>query len=264
MKKEYSLALGWWSARWYAHIWVYKYLLENNIKIKEVAGTSIWAVIAAFIATWKTIEEIIKIIDEIKVIKLIDFDIYWNVKWDKVLKKLEEIFWETKIENCDIKLKIIASKLSTWEKKVFSKWKISNALRASISIPMIFAPYKQDWEYLVDWGICCNLPTEELSWENIIAVWVSNSPPFDLDEKFNFLWIEVPKNAIKTNFRLAHHIVDLMIKRNEQLSIQLSDNKNIIYIEPKIEKYWSSDFDKIEEITQIWYNTAKKELKNII
>jgi hypothetical protein len=41
-----------------------------------------------------------------------------------------------------------------------------------------------------------------------------------------------------------------MIRKNEELSIKNS-NKNIIYLEPKLKKYGSSDFDKLKEIIEI-------------
>ena len=80
----YSLALWWWSARWLVHIWVLKYLQENEIKIKEVAWTSMWAIIAAFIAIWKDWNYIRDFAQNINYFKLVDFDLsLWVLKWKK-------------------------------------------------------------------------------------------------------------------------------------------------------------------------------------
>lgn len=54
-------------------------------------------------------------------------------------------------------------------KIIFTKWKIIDAIRASVSLPGIFKPYKIDWNHFIDWWIVNNLPIEVLSWKYIIA-----------------------------------------------------------------------------------------------
>ena len=84
------MALWWWAAKWFMHIWVYKYLQENNINISEISGTSMWAIIASLIAIWKNYQEITDIAKDISYYKMIDFDLnYWLIKWEKIYKKLE-------------------------------------------------------------------------------------------------------------------------------------------------------------------------------
>ena len=56
MKKIYSLALWWWAAIWFVHIWVIKYIEENDIEVTEISWTSMWAIVASFYAIWKTSE----------------------------------------------------------------------------------------------------------------------------------------------------------------------------------------------------------------
>ena len=112
MKKEYSLALWWWAARWFAHIWVIKYLEENNICINEISGTSIWAIIWWLYALWKTSKEIEEFAKSINYFKLIDLDFKLGLfKGKNVYEKLKEIFLNKKIEDLDISLKIVATNI---------------------------------------------------------------------------------------------------------------------------------------------------------
>ena len=171
MKKQFSLALWWWAARWLAHVWVIKYLYEKDIQIKEVSWTSMWAIIWSLLAIWKTPQEMLEFARSIKYHKLVDMDLrHWVLKGKKVMKKLEEIFWDVCIESLDVKLKIIATNIETWEKKVFDKWPIVEAIRASISLPWIFSPHKILDNNYVDGWISSNLPIEVLTWKNVIAV----------------------------------------------------------------------------------------------
>ena len=75
VKTQYWLALWWWSALWLSHIWVIKYLEENYIIIKEVSGTSMWAIIASFYAAGKSSEYMIDFAKSINFLKFIDFDL---------------------------------------------------------------------------------------------------------------------------------------------------------------------------------------------
>lgn len=171
MKKTYSLALWGWAAKWFIHIWVYKYLQENDMHFSEVSWTSMWAIIASLIAIWKDYQEITLIAKEISYYKMIDLDLsYWLIKWEKIYKKLEELFWTLEIQNTKIPLKITATNITNGTLKIFTQGKIVDALRASMSIPWILSPKIIDNISYVDGGMIMNLPIQALSGENIIAV----------------------------------------------------------------------------------------------
>jgi predicted acylesterase/phospholipase RssA len=263
--KKYSIALGWWASRWFVHIWVLKYLEEKNIEIVELSGTSMWAIIASLIAIWKNSNEIIEIAKSINFLKLIDFDLsFWVLKWKKVLKKLEEIFWEIKIEETKIRLKIVATSIETWKKEVFTSWKLTEALRASISLPWIFIPHKYREKYFVDWWIIDNLPIDVLEWENII--WISalkNIGEQALVFKKKFLGFEINTNFFEYNYQILHRAILLMMRQNEEKSIKSTKWKRII-IQPN---FWELDyynFDKLDKFVELGYNEAKKKLKLIL
>lgn len=257
MKKIYSLALWWWAARWFAHIWVLKYLEEKNIKIKEISGTSMWAIIWALYAIWKNSKEIQEIAEHLKIISLIDFDMrLWFIRWNKILKKLESIFWDANIEDSRIDLKIVASSLVSWEKVVFKKWRIVDAIRASISIPWIIKPYNLWDDVLVDWWITSNLPIEVLKWKNIIAVSALKDIRWQLKTYTKFFWMRFNYWVFKMSYKILHRTILLMMKQNEERSINYSD-KNVILISPD---YWDLEyynFNKVDKFIEVWYESVK-------
>lgn len=263
MQKKYSLALGWWAARWYVHIGVLKYIEENNIEINEVSWTSMWAIIGACYALWKTSEEIKNIAKEISLFKLIDFDFKkWFVAGNKIYKFLEEIFWDICIENTDIKLKIIATDLDSCEKKVFTKWKIVDAVRASISLPMIFATFNYDDKNYVDWWLKSNLPILELDWDEVIAV----SAVRDKSKKFMFFDTErkvwISKWFFWYNNELTKKLVTITMWTIEDLTLEIAkyEWKKVILIAPDLWEFEFHDFKKVDELSDRWYEEAKKKL----
>lgn len=254
--KKYWLALWWWAARWFAHIWLIKFLEEEGVEISEVSWTSMWSIVAACFAVWKKSDEIEKISSEINFLKLIDFDLKkWIFKWEKVYKKLFEIFWDEKIENCKIPLKIIASDVNFWEKFIFEEWRIIDAIRASISIPWVFSPFEKDWKNLVDWWILNNLPIEVLSSEDVIACSVLRDLKREVKFKNNIFWIEFDKWIFSNSYWILQKTIDIMMAQNEKNSLNCW--KKVIFINPKFEwiDYW--EFHKFEEIIKIWYDFVK-------
>jgi len=261
--KKYWLVLWWWAARWFAYIWLIKYLEEKNICISEVSWTSMWSIISALFAIWKNSEEMEKISWEINFLKLIDLDLKkWIVKWEKIYKKLFEIFWDKKIEDCKISLKIVCSDLDTWEKFVFENWKIIDAIRASISIPWVISPFEFEWKKLVDWWILNNLPIEVLSSENVIACSVLRDLKREVKFKKNILWIEFDKWIFTNSYSILQKTIDIMMAQNEKASVEFWKNswKNIILLNPKFDKidYW--EFHKFEKVIEVWYDFAKNNL----
>lgn len=253
------LCLWWWAARWFAHVWVYKYLEENNINIIEVSWTSMWALIWAWIAVWYTYDEIEKICDSINYFSLIDFDLNCGfLKWNNIYKKLKEIFRDKHFNNIQKKLKIISTNFETWEVHLFKKWKIADAVMASISVPWFIRPFTLNSKEYVDWWLVSNLPIEYLEQENIIAVSVLKDTWREIKKHRDIFWFQFWRNFFEINYQVIQKTLDIMMSINEKKS--LNSSKNILYIKPKFTDIDYYEFYKHKEIIQIWYNFIKENL----
>jgi len=258
MKKTYWLALWWWAARGFAHIWVIKYIEEQKIKIDEISWTSMGAIIASLYAIGKSSEEIRNIAKNINYLKLIDLDFKeWLLKWNKVLKYLETLFLDIKIEDLPISLKIVATNVENWNKKVFKKGKLVNAIRASISLPWVFKPHIIWKHSYMDWWIVNNLPIEVLDSKNVIAVSALKKVNKDLQRTKKFLWMNFNVWFINLNFQILQRSIILMMKQNEDRSI-IDSKKNIILVEPDYGDLDFFHFKKIDDFIKVWYKKIKK------
>lgn len=259
MEKNYALVLWWWGWRWYAHIWVIRYIEEKNINITQTAWTSMWAIISACFAIWKTSEEMENILKNINFLKLLDLDFkYWVMSWKKVYNFLHEIFWDTLIENTKIPLKIVATDLNSWWKKVFDSWKIIDAIRASISIPAVFAPYETNWHKYIDWWLRSNLPIWEVNENNVIAVSVVREK-LEIKTHRKFFSFSIKKWFLWNNYEILKKSFSIIMANNEDLTLEIAtrDWKNIILIKPDVSKYEYHDFMKYDEIIKKWYESCE-------
>lgn len=254
--KNISLALWWWAARWYVHLGLIKYLEEKKYNITEVSWTSMWAIIGWLVAIWYSSEEMIEFWKKINFLKHIDFwSKEWLLKGKKVYKLLLDIFWETKIENLKIDLKIIACNIDTWEKKVFTSWKIIDAIRASISLPWIFNPFVIDEINYVDGWIISNLPIEVLTWDNIIASSALKTYSTPIKKSKKLLWMEFSKWFFNINFQILQRSTLILMQQNELRSIESNNAKVINYNFEKLDFF---DFHKLDQFVEIGYKEAKK------
>ena len=260
MTKKYSVALGGWAARGISHIGVLQYMKEQNMEIEEMSGTSIWAIIAGLYGIGKTPKQMWKLVSEINYLKLVDINMKQGVfKWDKVYKKLHSIFWDVLVEDLSIPIKIVATSLEDGEKKVFTTWKLIEAIRASISLPWVFQPHIIWGKPYIDGYAVNNLPIEVLDWKDIIAVTTLKKWNEELKMKRKVLWIDFNVGFISHNFQILQRTVLIMMKQNEERSIQTKD-KNIILIKPE---YWDLEFysfNKVDELVTVGYKAAKEKL----
>lgn len=248
-----SLALWWGAARGLAHIWVYKYLEEKNIEISEISWASMWAIVGAMIAIWMNSDEITKFGKELSILKLLDPEFRTGLlKWNKVEKKLEEIFWDKKIEDTKIPLRIVATNLETSESQVFDSWSIVEAVRASVSLPWIFIPKELDWVSYIDWGITMNLPIEVLSWKDVIAVSALKINTWKIVKTKTVLWMNFKSGFFKNNYETIKRSVIAMMKVNEDVSIK-TPWKTVQLIRPQFWKLDIIDFNKVDEFVKIGY-----------
>lgn len=261
MNKKYALALGGGAARGLSYIWVIQYMKENKLEIEEISWTSIGAVIAWMYAVWKSPKQMWKIASEMNYLKLVDISMkQWVFKWDKIYKKLHSIFWDVMIEDLDIPIKIVATCVEDGEKKMFESGKLIDAIRASISLPGVFKPHKIWDKSYIDWGIVNNLPIEVLSWKEVIAVTALKKWNEEMKMKRKVLWVDFNVWFVSHNFQILQRTVILMMKQNEERSIETKD-KNITLIEPE---YWDLEFysfNKVDELITVGYQAVKEKLE---
>ena len=260
MKKTYWLALWGWAARGLIHIWVLKYIDNNKINIDEISWTSMWAIVAAMYAIWKTNEEMIDFAKSINYLTMWDPDFKTGLlKWKKIEKKLSEIFWDLNIEETNIPLSIVTTNLETSEPRILTSWSIIEAIRASISLPGIFMPKELENELYVDWGIMMNLPVEALNNKNVIAVSALKINKWPVVKKQKIFWVNFKTGFLKNNFEIIKRSVILMMKVNEDNSLK-TKWKKVTLIRPD---FWSLDiidFNKVDEFVKLWYDSSSNIL----
>ena len=208
--RSFSLILGGGAARGFAHIWVIRQVEELGIVPWLIVGTSMGALIGAFYACGYTSHEISQIASSTSLIKLIDLDIKsgW-IKWDKIMSFLQKHIGDRDFSQLQIPLKIIATNIDTGEKVVFSEWRIIDAIRASISIPWIFAPVIYKGSHLIDGWIVANLPIEEaIPWLPIVAMSVQKWEMFRDNDTMSDLFC---KWFVTYGYHILRKTIQLML-----------------------------------------------------
>ncbi|MDK2805081.1 MAG: hypothetical protein PWQ94_245 [Thermoanaerobacterium sp.] len=157
MRPKVGLILGGGAARGYAHLGVLKKLEEENIPIDFIIGTSIGALIGAIYASGNDLEKIIKDVRDInflKLIKMVDLNIPQKgfIKGDKIEKFLSN-YIKNDFDELKIPLYAIATDIKHGREIIFSNGPVIKAVRASISIPVVFEPVEFQNTKLVDGSI---------------------------------------------------------------------------------------------------------------
>lgn len=175
--RKIGLALGSGSARGLAHIGVIRALEEIDIKIDVIAGTSIGALVGSAQAAGR--------LDSLQ-------KAYEGFDWRDVAGYLDVVFpksgliegrkvadfvrghvpFET-IEELPLPFGTVATDMLTGEEVVFTGGDIIDAVRASISVPGIFTPFRLNGQVLIDGGVVNPVPVNlarQLGADLVIAV----------------------------------------------------------------------------------------------
>lgn len=251
MVNSFSLVLGGGSARGIAHIGVIQKLEELDIQPSHIVGTSIGAIVGAFYACGYTSTEMQQVIKDTNFLSLIDPDIInGGIKGNKITEYFKKYFGNKTFADTDIPLKIIAANIDTWEKVVFEEGKIVDALRASISIPGVFVPFRYHGASLVDGGIVANLPIEFAPKDKkAIAVSVQMSLTKSSKKESKSLFGD--KTPFFHTYILLRKAVGIIIAQNELASI--ASRKDVLVLKPGRDDIEYYDFKKADELIEAWY-----------
>jgi NTE family protein len=177
-KRKVGLALGGGAARGMAHIGVLEVLEKERIPIDMVAGTSAGAVIGALYAQGKGIGELKKLAkswDWKQRAQVIDLALPRSgfIAGRRIKKLLQSIIGDVRFDELKMPFACVATDVMTGEEVVINQGSVLDAVRASISIPIIFTVVRLKGRYLVDGGLVNPVPVsvlKDMGADFIIAV----------------------------------------------------------------------------------------------
>jgi NTE family protein len=285
--KNVALVLSSGGARGFAHIGVIKVLEKEGYKITSVAGTSMGALVGGIYATGQlaNFEEWICSLDIKEVLRLTDLSISNKglVKGKKIIEKMKEIVPERNIEDLDIPFCAVATDILNGNEKIFTRGKLYDAIRASISIPTVFQPFQIGENHYVDGGVLNPIPINRITRrENdlLVVVDVNSLIPFEREPavedntiyKKYFRQLKIIQNkqnsVIPRNkkdeislFNLTNKSISLMLHQISALT--LKNYKPDLSINISKESFGTYDFYKAREIIREGESAARKALEGV-
>ena len=169
VNRTVGLALSSGGSRGLAHIGVMKVLMEENIPVDMIAGASAGALFGALYALGWSIERLIAFGDELKsATKISNWDFNFPprtaiVKGRIARNKLIAKWVDHKnFEDTQTPMYMVAADAYTGEEIIFDSGSLADAIRASLSIPVLAEPWFYQGRYHLDGGIVNPLPSSVL------------------------------------------------------------------------------------------------------
>ena len=166
---QVGLVLSSGAARGLSHIGVLQVLEENGIEVDIVAGSSMGAYIGAVWGAGYGGREMEKFAREIEgyrgLWRLMDLAVFPRrgfLLTDRVRKRLEETIGPLHFSDMARPIRIVATRLDTLERVVFSGGSVVDAVLASLAMPGICVPVVLGGIPYADGGICDPLPVDAL------------------------------------------------------------------------------------------------------
>jgi NTE family protein len=161
-KRTVSLVLGSGGARGHAHIGVIRAVEERGLEVRNIAGTSMGAVIGGIHAAGRldTYQEWAFELTRSDVVKLLDLSFTWNsiFKGERIFEVLRELIGDRSIEDLDLGFVAVATDLDQQREVWLNEGPLFHAIRASSAVPGVFSPVHLDSRTLVDGGLVNPIP----------------------------------------------------------------------------------------------------------
>jgi len=281
-RPKVGLVLSGGAARGLAHVGVLKALEEQGIHIDAIAGTSMGAVIGGLYASGYKIDELEKLalgIDWKEALsdaperedvpfrrKQDDRDFLVKqklsfrddgslglplgvIQGQNLALLLESLLAHSSdirdFDKLPIPFRAVATDIVNGEKVVFRKGHLPQVIRASMSIPAVFAPVEINGQLLVDGGMVDNIPVDvarEMGVEIVIVV--------DIGTPLR------GRKQLNTVFDILNQSITLMTRSNSE--VQLASLKpDDILIQPALASYGTTDFGRALDIINAGYRATQ-------
>lgn len=240
-----GLALGGGGARGFSHIAFLKVLDDLGLRPSMISGASMGALIGALYASGLSGRAIERTVKELNLVDMITMmDVSWHtprglIKGEKVTKTISTLIRNKTFEDLDIPLRVVSTDF--WERKevIFDHGNVTEAIRASISIPGVFEPVVVNDTVMVDGGLVNSLPYELLR------------DHCDLTIAINVVGEKIPKKDKSEKPKFFEAMLgSFEIFESAAIEYKLHHAQPDIYIKPDIKNIDLLDFHMIDEIIE--------------
>ncbi|MFC1933873.1 patatin-like phospholipase family protein [Chloroflexota bacterium] len=236
--RKVGLALGGGAARGLAHIGVLEVLERARVPIDMIAGTSIGAFIGALHAQGKDASQIRNLVLKLTTKKTA----FWIdpvlpktglIGGRKIESTLKSIIGDIEFKDLRLPLACVATDIITGEEVVIKEGPVWEGIRASSSLPVLFAVAEREGRYLVDGGLVNTVPVSVLKTMGADFTIAVNVTP-DRNE------IQITEPNIFTITMQTFHIASYQRIRS---TLRGAD----IVIEPRVGHIGLADFHRAKE-----------------
>lgn len=268
-KRKVALVLASGGAKGFAHIGAIEALEESGYEITSIAGASMGALIGGIYAAGglNKVKEWMYDLTNKDIFNLADFTLspHAFLKGDRVIEVLKSIVPDCNIEDLPIPYCAVATDVKTGKEVVFSSGSLYDAIRASISIPMVFSPVEHGEMLLIDGAMTNGLPLDRVvrhEGDLLVAVNLDNYEWSDDDrDQYNKLTSDTNGktfsqklrsgwNALSNNyFSLTYDTLLILMKSNIDMALRLTPPD--IYLNVVLGDYGFYDYHKAEDIAQL-------------
>ena len=276
------LVLSGGGTKGFAHLGVIEALEENGIEVIGIVGTSMGALMGALRASGYSTKDMRKIIKELDLqsllsentgpmfvftgndrraktntVSLLTYEKQDGVRGPKGILTGDKLYMyfsqlmrhvtETDFYNLPIPYAAVATDIDTGKKVVLTNGNLAAAMRASMSIPMLFEPWTIDGHMLVDGGVVSNLPVytakELFPGLPIVAVDISDSL----------------MDGINSYMDILSQSLTILMRKTTNEESKAAD----ILVQPNVKGLGMLDTDHNDEIIKLGYDAAMEKIDEI-
>lgn len=281
-RPKVGLVLSGGAARGLAHIGVLKALEEQGVHIDAIAGTSMGAVVGGLYASGYSIEELEHLALTLDWQQALSDapprkDVPFRRKQDDrdflVKQKLSfrddgslglplgviqgqnlSLLLESKLahtadtrdfDKLPIPFRAVATDIASGEKVVFRRGHLPQVVRASMSIPAVFAPVELDGRLLVDGGMVDNIPLDVVREMGVdMAIVVDIGTPLR------------SRKQLATVVDVLNQSITLMTRRNSEEQLA-SLHRDDILVQPALTSFGVTDFGRAQDMIDAGYRATR-------
>ncbi len=262
-----------------AHVGVLRWFEENHIPVDYLAGTSMGGLIGGMYATGKSSTELEDILTHANWSLLLEGatpyqDLAFRRKEDArevpnsikiglkngpalppglnsghqidLLIDRETLAYGnvTDFDKLPIPFRCVSTELVSGKPYVFKEGSLSEAMRATMSIPGVFAPVRRGNQIFVDGGLVNNLPTN-----------VVKSMGADVVIGIHLQISQTSAKDIQSAFGVLGRSVELVIAETELRGMEGAD----LVVRVDVEKFSTSDYDETAKLVKAGYDAAAEK-----